>query len=319
MAETDQIDPRIDRTVVDNMLVSRESGGVDIRKLDQVITAAQLMARSRSMVPAFLRENAGGCFGIIWKALAWGMDPFAVASMAYEVENKRTKERTVAYMSQLIHAIIESRAPIKQRLKVRYEGEGDDRICIVSGTFVGEEEPREHRSPKLGDRKPKKRGRDSRDPRDENGIAEDDAPGPGSPLWYSKPDVQLWHDTSRDWARIYCPDVLLGIYTKEEMEEVGFTSPPPVRRETPPDDGGFGTRLSQSALARVGFPVDQVVMATAEAVANRGGPMPEAQSEPLAGEADPEAPQAPETGEASQRPSRARRSGKPPEEEARLV
>jgi hypothetical protein len=325
----DLIERKIDRAIADDILISPQAGGVDIRKLGQVMEAAKLMALSGSMVPKFLRENAGGCFGIIWKGLAWGMDPFAVASMAYEVENRRTREKTVAYMSQLIHAIIEARAPIKRRLAVRYEGEGDDRVCIVSGTFLNEDEPREHRSPRLGDRKPKPRGRDNRDPRDldPNGNPlweNDDAPTAGSPLWKLKPDVQLWYDTSRDWARIYCPDVLLGIYTKEEMEEVGFTSTstPPVRRETPPDDGGFGQRLSESALARVGFMGDQAMAAADEAVAKRDEPAPtrEASGGSPEPETDPAATPAPPDGEARPRASRSRRRAGPPEgDDARLV
>jgi hypothetical protein len=323
----DLIERKIDRSIADDILISPQAGGVDIRKLGQVMEAAKLMSLSGSMVPFFLRNNPGGCFGIIWKGLAWGMDPFAVASMAYEVENRRTKEKTVAYMSQLIHAIIEARAPIKQRLKVDYEGEGDDRVCIVSGTFIGEDEPRKHRSPRLGDRRPKPRGRDSRDPRDENGVSEAaEDTSPGSPLWRTKPDVQLFHDTSRDWARIYCPDVLLGIYTREEMEEVGFTPASPASRETPPDDGGFGQRLSASALARAGF-IDQAVAAASEAVANRDSFDVEATGadsidadEAGTPKTDPAATEAPPADESRPRASRSRRRAGPPQgDEARLV
>ena len=127
----DLIERKIDREIADNILISEQGGGVDIRKLGQVMEVAKLMSLSNSMVPSFLRENPGGCLGIVWKALSWGMEPFAVASMAYEVENRKTKEKTVAFMSQLIHAIIETRAPLKKRLAVRYEGEGDDRVCIA--------------------------------------------------------------------------------------------------------------------------------------------------------------------------------------------
>lgn len=336
----DLIERKIDRELADEILVSREAGGVDIRKLGQVMEAAKLMSLSGSMVPAFLRENPGGCFGIVWKAYAWGMDPFAVASQAYEVENFRTKERTVAYMSQLTHAIIEARAPIKKRLAVRYEGEGDDRVCIVSGTFRNEDEPREHKSPRLGDRKPVPRKRTGRD-------GEEYETTSGSPLWQTKPDVQLFYDTSRDWARIYCPDVLLGIYTKEEMEEVGYVPPAPLPPPKP-DDGGLATRLSASALARAGFPAEAAVAAVDAGLANRdngGGalkgfpasvgvpegapsPSPEAAASSPSPDDTAEAPEpsdgqgatpAPENQESRPRPSRARRSGRPDDNEQRLV
>ncbi len=334
----DLIERKIDRAITNDISVSRETGGVDIRRLGEVMEAAKLMSLAGSMVPFFLRKNPGGCFGIIWKAYAWGMDPFAVASMAYEVENKRSGERTVAYMSQLIHAIIEARAPIKQRLAVRYEGEGDDRVCIVSGTFRNENEPREHKSPRLGDRKPKVR--QSRD-------GEDWAPG--SPLWQTKPDVQLFYDTSRDWARIYCPDVLLGIYTREEMAAAGFAPAlPPPAAPPPSDDGGLATRLTSSALARAGFPAEAAIAAVDAELAKRDNdagtaknplsvapagvadlspseaapapPAPEAtEGPPEAAEADAAIP-APDPEETSPRASRGHRRGKPPEPDGqRLV
>jgi hypothetical protein len=230
----------------------------------------------------------------------------------------------------LIHAIIEARAPIKQRLKVRYEGAGDDRVCVVSGTFLNEDEPREHRSPRLDDRKPKPRT--SRD-------GEEWAPG--SPLWQTKPDVQLFYDTSRDWARIYCPDVLLGIYTKEEMEEVGFAAKIMPPASTPPDDGGLGARLTASALARAGFPAEQAAATIDAELAKRdnGGGLggnslsvepaePAPEERPATGV--PEAPEGSGTaGEPSSssepqpteegrpRPARSRR--RPPGDDARLV
>ncbi|KRR17811.1 hypothetical protein CQ14_37605 [Bradyrhizobium lablabi] len=32
----------------------------------------------------------------------------------------------------------------------------------------------------------------------------------GSPLWDIKPDLQLFYNTSRNWARMYAPDVISG-------------------------------------------------------------------------------------------------------------
>ena len=327
----DLIERKIDRGIAGEITVSHETGGVDIRKLDQVMEAAKLMALAGSMVPLFLRENPGGCFGIIWKAVAWGMDPFAVASMAYEVENWKTKERTVAFMSQLTHAIIEARAPITKRLEVRYEGAGDERVCIVSGTFKGEDGPREHRSPRLGDRRPQPQKRTNRNGEDYETTA-------GSPLWQTKPDVQLFYDTSRDWARIYCPDIIMGIYSKEEMEAVCYGPVTPAAKQgTPSDDGGLSVRLTSSALARAGFPAEAAVAAIDEGMGKRdigGGRLEHLSVDQVAGEAelsspasgagpepesDPPATVAPENGEDAPRPSRARRSGRPSEPEARLV
>jgi hypothetical protein len=232
-------------------------------------------------------------------------------------------------MSQLIHAIIEARAPIKERLRVHYEGEGDDRVCIVSAIFKGEDQPREYRSPRLGDRKPKPR--QSRD-------GEEWAPG--SPLWQTKPDLQQFYDASRDFARVYFPDVLLGIYTKEEMEEVGYTKPAPAA-PPPPDDGGLTTRLSASALARAGFPAEAAAATIDAELAKRdnsggatrnslsvepdGAPTspPENTAAPSPAEgsgtaAEPSPASEPQPTDES-RPRVSRRRRRPPGDEARLV
>lgn len=182
-------------------------GGLNIQSMGEVIDMAKLMATSGKAVPEHLRGNPGMCWAICLSAIEWKMSPIAIANKTY-VTNDRLN-----YESQLVHAVIEARAPLKERLKARYEGEGDDRVCIVYGTFRGETEPREHRSPRLGDVRPP------------HGDKKDAAGKPirkGSPLWDKKPDVQLFYDTSRDFCRIYCPDVLLGIYTPDEVEQYGI-------------------------------------------------------------------------------------------------
>jgi hypothetical protein len=100
----------------------------------------------------------------------------------------------IAYMSQLIHAVIEGRAPLQRRLDCLYDGEGPTRTCTIVGQFIGGE-IREYTTPKFKDIRVK-----------------------NSPLWEDDPDQQLFYTASRSWARKWCPDVLLGVYTKEELQ-----------------------------------------------------------------------------------------------------
>lgn len=197
-ARTQEIERRIDPSATQSLTAGAEFGGVRIENMLQVMEMARLMSVSQQAVPAHLRANPGMCLAICLQAVEWKMSCFAVANKSY-VTNDRLN-----YESQLVHAVIEARAPLKERLKVRYEGEGDDTVCIVSGIFRGETEPREHRSPKLREVIP---------PKNDRGQIK------GSPLWTKKPLVQLFYDTSRDWIRIYAPDVLLGIYTPDELEQ----------------------------------------------------------------------------------------------------
>ncbi len=48
-----------------------------------------------------------------------------------------------------------------------------------------------------------------------------------SPLWVSKPDQQIAYLGVKYWARLYCPHVILGVYTPDEIEQ-------PTEREINP-------------------------------------------------------------------------------------
>jgi hypothetical protein len=95
-----------------------------------------------------------------------------------------------------VHAVIEQRAPIIGRLRHKFEGEGDERRCIVSATLRETGETLEYISPPFSKIQPK-----------------------NSPLWKTKPDLQLYYNTSRDFCRAYFPDVLLGVYSQEELRD----------------------------------------------------------------------------------------------------
>lgn len=197
---TELIESKIDKQAAGAIEISGEFGGLRLSDMSSLFEISKLMAISQQAVPEHLRNNPGMCLAVCLTAIEWKMSPFAVANKTY-VTNDRLN-----YESQLVHAVIEARAPIQKRLAVRYEGDGLDRVCIVSGIFHGETEAREHRSPPLKQLMP---------------VKNDFGKVKGSPLWLKKPDVQMFYDTSRDWVRIYCPDVLLGIYTPDEVEQYG--------------------------------------------------------------------------------------------------
>ncbi len=203
-----RIEEKLDRNTLADVAAS--TGGVQFRTMTEVMEFAKLVSLSGVAVPPHLRGNPGACLAVCIQAMEWKMSPFAVANKSYVVANysKDGPIERLSYESQLLHAVIEARAPLKGRLRVDYDGEGDERICIVSGTFRGETQPHELRSPPLGKRRPGL---------NEKGYSK------GSPLWYSKPDTQQFYDTSRDWARMYCPDILMGLYTPDEIEEYAGT------------------------------------------------------------------------------------------------
>lgn len=211
MVDVSEIERRIDRVVTSAIPVNTHLGGVDPKDYGQVMEFAKTMATAKHSIPQWMRGSPGDCLACCSRALRWGMDPYFVADKSFLMEGKSGTK--VGYESQLIHAVVEALAPLKGRLRHRYEGEGDDLVCIVWGTFKGEDTPHEYPSVTLG-----KRIKD---------IGKSDRGNfRGSPLWLQKPRLQLFYDASRDWARQNCPDVLAGVYAREElldMEPVDVT------------------------------------------------------------------------------------------------
>lgn len=185
-----RIEERLDRTIANATPISDAIGGILFQNMAEVLEFSKLMSLADVAVPKHLRGNPGACLRIVTQALEWRMSPFAVADKSYSVGDK------IAYESQLIHAVIEQRAPITGRLRHKFEGEGDERVCIVWAQVKGEADALEYRSPPFGKIQPK-----------------------NSPLWKTKPDLQQYYNTSRDFCRIYFPDVLLGIYSEDELRD----------------------------------------------------------------------------------------------------
>jgi hypothetical protein len=185
--------------------------GLRFETFREMMDFAMLMSQGGEdnvTVPAHCRGRPYVCLGICERAYRWDLDPYFCAEHSY-VSEKKDGTKTLAFDASIFIAIINARAPIKERgLKFRYEGEGDDRVCIAYATFIGEASPTEHRSKPLKDARPAQRtGKDG------------GKYTPGSPLWQKKPDMQLSYDTGRDWGRKYVPQILAGIYDKDELDE----------------------------------------------------------------------------------------------------
>jgi hypothetical protein len=132
------------------------------------------------------------------------LSPYAVANKSYAVNDR------LAFESQLIQAVILQRAPIKGRLRVHYRGEGAARVCHVSAELK-DGELVDYTSPPFGDITPK-----------------------NSPLWKSDPDQQHYYYSARALCRRHFPDVLLGIYARDELEDSPRIGPDRARDVTPP-------------------------------------------------------------------------------------
>jgi len=186
--------------------------------LDQLIRLAEIMANSRVTVPAHLAGNASDCLAVAMQARQWQMNPFAVAQKTYTVSG------VLGYEAQLVNAVITTMAPTRDRLHYEWFGPWEN----VIGKFT---------------EKTSGKGNKYAAPdwtlNDESGcgvrvwatMKNETAPRVlelllsqaqvrNSTLWASDPKQQLAYLAVKRWARLHCPDVILGVYTPDELEMV---------------------------------------------------------------------------------------------------
>lgn len=235
-------------------------GGIDYARLTDMVDAARLLAQAGPMLPPWLQNNVGGVFSIIMRAQELGISAISLANWSYVVRNGNVDR--VGYESQFFHALIELRAPLEERLRYEIIGEGDERKCRVWGTIIGEKEPRSFTSETLAKLRP---------------ALNDKGVRKGSPLWDKKPEVQLFYNASRDFARIYFPDVMGGMYGRDELIEHGGTDVEQIGPES-----SLAARLPKVA-GSAGFDANTISRALGEAPAEQEKPA--AAREPAAGKA----------------------------------
>lgn len=166
------------------------------RNLDDAMHLADLMARA-SLVPVHLQGKPADCFLVIEQAVRWGMSPFAVAQCTSVISGKLMLE------GKLVAAVINGRGDLSRRLDYEYTGAGDARTVRVHGRVRGEAADREV-------------------------IVRLDDARTNNKMWQSQPDQQLMYHGARVWARRHMPELMLGVYSPEEMVSPDVAPPPPL-------------------------------------------------------------------------------------------
>ncbi|MHC8024720.1 RecT family recombinase [Klebsiella pneumoniae] len=185
--------------------------------MDRLVRFATLMADSKATVPVHLAGKPADCLAVTMQAAQWGMNPFAVAQKTHVVNG------TLGYEAQLVNAVVSSSNLLATRLNYRWDGDwskvngksdkSPSLTVTVSAVLKGEVEPRELT------------------------ISMAQAGVRNSPLWEQDPRQQLAYLCVKRWARLHAPDVLLGVYTPDELQE---TAPRVERDITPPARNAAG-------------------------------------------------------------------------------
>ncbi len=154
---------------------------------------ATLMTTCGTM-PAHIK-NKGDAFRIVVQAAKWRMDPFVVAECTSLVHGR------MCFEGKLVAAVLSSMNALEGRLVYDVTGEGQDMAITVSGKVRG------GRVEKLSGTVRQWRTKTLKD---------------GKELpnnWDKDPHSQLIYRGTRQWARLYAPESIMGIYTPDEMED----------------------------------------------------------------------------------------------------
>ena len=173
--------------------------------MDRIIKFSELMSAGKVSVPTHFQNKPADCMAIVMQSMRWGMDPFVVAQKTHVING------TLGYEAQLVNAVVTSSNAVQGRFHFEYGGEWE-RIAGVppekrdeSGLFIrvgailrGETEITWGEPVYLADVKTR-----------------------NSPLWKTQPKQKIAYLGIKYWARLYCPEVILGVYTPDEIEVRG--------------------------------------------------------------------------------------------------
>jgi hypothetical protein len=205
--DVNKIEERIDKVVTGGIELNDEGSGIAIKRLIDAMEVAKLMSISGPAVPQFMQGQPGICYACVVRAVRWGMDPFFVAEQSYLVKNPKNGEEKIAFMAQLVVAVINARAPLQKKLWAVYSGEGDAMKATVYGLPKGQTEPLDYETPTLKELIAVKG-------RNEYGKVK------GSPLYDTDAKQALWYYGARGFCRRHFPEVLAGVYDIDEFEPV---------------------------------------------------------------------------------------------------
>jgi len=159
-----------------------------VQTFEGIQRLAEVMAKCGTL-PAHIQGKPQDCFRIVVQAAKWKMDPFAVAECTSLVHGK------MCYEGKLVAAVLQSMAAIDGRLEYVITGKGQNAEIDITGTPRGGK------------------------PQTLHGTVRDWRTNGSNSPWDKQPEDQLIYRGTRQWARRYAPEAVLGVYTPDELED----------------------------------------------------------------------------------------------------
>jgi len=154
--------------------------------LERALALAKELSTA-SLLPEHFRKQPGNVLLMLDQAARWNMSPVAVAQATSIVRGK------LMFEGKLVAAALSNSGILDGRLSYQIEGEGQAKRITVTGRMRGESEARSI-----------------------TGSVRDWATS--NDAWKRIPDSMLRYRGTREWARAYCPEVILGVVTPDEVE-----------------------------------------------------------------------------------------------------
>jgi hypothetical protein len=192
--------------------------------MKHMMEVGKFMSGATLTLPEAYRGNPANCLAVIIQAAQWNMNPFAVAQKTHFVNG------TIGYEAQLVSAVINASGAITEQFHFEWFGDWDK----IIGKFV----ERESKTKKDDNGYFKKYKVPGWEQKDEQGLGikvsatlkNEKKPREltllltqanvrNSTLWADDPRQQLAYLAQKRWARLYAPGIILGVYTKDELED----------------------------------------------------------------------------------------------------
>jgi hypothetical protein len=172
------------------------------RSVPEAVQLAETLAKS-SLIPEHLQNKPGDCLLVVMQAQRWGMDALSVAQCT-SVVHKR-----LCYEGKLVAAVLYSMGAIDGRLHYEITGSGAGASIKVTGV------------PRGGNGEPQTVTGAVKEWRT---YGKDKAGNRVDNAWDKIPEDMLVYRGTRQWARRYAPEALLGIYTPDEFDDEPATA-----------------------------------------------------------------------------------------------
>lgn len=174
----------------------------DGNMFNSIIEMAKLMASCKVSIPKHFAGNVGDCAAVIMQSMSWGLNPYSVAQKSHVVNG------VMGYEAQLIAAVLSNSGLLEKDFDFEYLGdwakvrvpgwkqEAEAGLGIrVWATRKGEPEPKYHE------------------------LYLTQVTVRNSPLWKTQPHQQIVYLAEKQWARLWTPGAILGIYSTDELAD----------------------------------------------------------------------------------------------------